>query len=96
MRAYTNPETAEERTRLAAEASEGEAPIDESVPDDVDFAVSEAVEAGKETAESVEAAVEALPEADEDVEDAEPWEAEQDEEPWDVEDDDSDADKTGD
>ncbi len=93
---YTNPETAEERTRLAAEASEGEAPIDESVPDDVDFAVSEAVEAGKETAESVEAAVEALPEADEDVEDAEPWEAEQDEEPWDVEDDDSDADKTGD
>ena len=81
---YTNPETAEERTRLAAEASEGEAPIDESVPDDVDLIPAEPAEAAGEPALIAEQAGEASED--------DPWEAEADEEPWDDEDDKSDAD----
>ena len=86
---YTNPETAEERTRLAAEASEGEAPIDESIPDDVDLAPAEPAETA-EAAEEPALIAEQAGETSENEDD--PWEADEDEDPWDDEDDHSDAD----
>ena len=62
---YTNPETAEELTRLAAEESEGADAIDETVPDDVAF--PESADAGEtisvETPETEEAAFGTEPKA---------------------------------
>ena len=88
---FTNPETAEERTRLAAEASEGASSIDESIPDDVDLTPEETAEAAETAVEETEAAIEAAePEAGDAEDEAEPWEDEADEEPWDDEDDKSD------
>ena len=104
---FTNPETAEELTRLAAEESEGAASIDETVPDDVSFA-AEAPEAESiPEAELEENPAEALPEETgaEDIpeqpeetpkepEEADPWEEDADEaDPWEEDDSDSDTDK---
>ncbi len=84
---FTNPETAEERTRLAAEASEGESPIDESIPDDIALPAPDAAEAPE--TEAVQADdVQADDAADAD--DEEPWDADSDEDPWDNEDDEDD------
>ena len=83
---FTNPETAEELTRLAAEASEGADPIDESIPDDVIVALPEtaadAETAAAEEAEAEDVAAEAEAEA-EDSAAAEPWDVGNDKDPWD-------------
>ncbi len=82
---YTNPETAEERTRLAAEASEGVDSIDDSIPDDVETALSEA-------AETVETAAQEPEDAEQTSSDeADPWDGDRDEDLWDDEDDKSDG-----
>ena len=81
---YTNPETAEERTRLAAEASEGDSSIDESIPDDVELALPE-------TAETVETAEPETADAAETDPEEDPWAGDRDEDPWDDEDDKSDG-----
>lgn len=75
---YTNPETAAELTRLAAEASEGAASIDETIPDDfVVMTESEAeveVEAVEEAAAETQDVVEDTPEEPWEEDDGEPWE----------------------
>lgn len=81
---FTNPETAAERTRLAAEESEGAASIDETVPDTADL-----IESAAETAEITETAeveVEAseleAPEAPAESTASDPWDAPASPDPW--------------
>ncbi|MBR4058093.1 MAG: membrane protein insertase YidC [Oscillospiraceae bacterium] len=76
---YTNPETAAERTRLAAEASEGAASIDETVPDATDL-IDSAAEI-TETAEVEVPEIEA-PEPPAESTASDPWEAPASPDPW--------------
>ena len=70
---FTNPEHAEEATAAAALASEDAAPIDETVEEavlEVAESVEEALEAAEETAEAVYLEEAAVPEAEENGENA--------------------------